>query len=149
MCRMPHAVNLAINLDDEMLTIRGIKVHPFTTPDTALPHRPDLADELAGRFLIKYVREPDVQRYSIMSGVTHFPGVHFVTPTVLCAEVLQAALHLPPVRPFPKYALVLDPAKLEAYGPRRIRGGQGVEYLLLNGFSVDAIVPPGWPRKID
>lgn len=144
---MPHAARLAMTLDEEMLIRNGVTIVPPTTPDSKLPHCIDLADQLSGRSLIKYVRTDDRHRYSVLSSITHFPGVHYLTPTPLCREAVTGALNLPPFAT-PRYALVLDPTKLTAHGPRRIRGGSAIEYVLLNGFPADAIVPPGWPVEV-
>lgn len=146
---MVHAALLAVTLDEEMLSRNGAVVLNSTIPDEDLPECVDLVSQLSGRYLIKYLRSGDVRRYSVMSGIDHFPGQHYLTPTVLCTETVVSTLNLPTPLRTPKYALVLDPGKLRAHGPRKVRGGNGaVEYLLRDGFGVDAIVPPSWPREI-
>ena len=146
---MPHAAQLAVSLDEEMLMRNGVDVFAANTGDNELPLCVDLADQIRGRFLIKYVRWKDHRRYSVNSGITHFRGKHYLTPTVLCTDTVVSTLNLPTHLPVPKYALILDPEKIVAHGPRKIRGGSGaVEYLVLNGFDTDAIVPPQWPREI-
>ncbi|MEW1735862.1 hypothetical protein AB0346_07920 [Nocardia beijingensis] len=144
---MTHATALAINADINMLQHHGVTVYPENIADSALPPCPDLAQDLGGRYLIKYIRQDSFNRLSAMSGITHFPGRHHVTPTVLCAADLGKALHLPPL-PNPKYALLLNPAKVQAVGPRRILQGIGIEYILPNGFPVDAIIDPQWAVRI-
>lgn len=143
---MSHAVDVALALDEEMLGANGVTIASPFIPNTSLPPA-DLANELGGRCLIKYLRKGAHTRYSLTSGITHFPGIHYLTPTPICASQLIQVLNLPPY-PTPRYALLLDPNKLTAHGPRRIRTGRGFEYLLLNGFNADAIMKPGWPVKV-
>jgi hypothetical protein len=144
---MPHSVNLAITLDEEMLGRHAVYVHPPWAPDSSLPLCADLEAQVGDRFLLKYVRSSDRNHYSVMSGVTYFSGVHYVTPTPICQGELTSVLNLPPM-PAPRFALILDPSKLDARGPRRIRSGRGIEYVLANGFPRDAIVSPGWPVSV-
>jgi hypothetical protein len=144
---MNHSTDLALALDEEMLGRHGVVIAPPWTPDTALTPCSDLATQLGGRYLLKYVRRDDHRIYSAPSRTARFPGVHHVTPSVICRGDLVSALNLPPLNP-PRYALLLDPARLDALGPRRIRGGRAVEYVLLHGFTLDAIVPPGWPVEV-
>jgi hypothetical protein len=143
-----EAVSLmTAHLDVQMLLSRSVKIHDEITPDDALPECFDLDQQLGGRLLIKYVRSDSVSYFSKLSGVANFPGVHYATPSPIAARDLQSALNLPPLR-LPQYALLLAPERLsKVVGPRRISGGIGVEYLLLDGFSVDAIVPPGWSME--
>ena len=145
---MSHSVTLAVSLDAEMLGRHSVVIYPPWTHNSALPKCVDLAAEVGDRYLLKYVRTDDRTRYSKFSGISHFPGVHYLTPTAICRGELVAALNLPPL-PAPRFALILDPAKLDAVGPRQVRGGKGVEYVLLNGFPVDAMVEPGWPVSVD
>jgi hypothetical protein len=110
--------------------------------------RPNLAAELGDRWLIKYVRHGDHARYSVLAGTPLFSGVHYVTPTPLAQAHVVSVLNLPSHLPAPRFALLLDPKKVEAWGPRRIRGGRGIEYILRAGFGAAAIVAPGWPIGI-
>ncbi len=143
-----HAVDLSITLDEEMLGRHGISVASPWTPDSLLPPCPDLARQVGDRFLLKYVRRDDRQRYSCFSGITHYSGVHYVTPTAICRQEVVAVLNLPAPLPAPAFALILDANLLEAQGPRRIRSGRGLEYVLPNGFPSKAIVAPGWPVTV-
>ncbi len=145
---MPHATQLAITLDEEMLMRNGVHVFPPNTKDDDLPQAVDIRAQIGGRFLMKYLRSGDRARFSVISKAKHFDGLHWVTPTPLCTANVVEALALPTSLPAPSYALILDPDKVVAYGPRRIRGGRAVEYLLKNGFPLDAIVEPQWPREI-
>ncbi len=145
---MSHAVRLALTLDEEMLAAHGVVIADPWVPDKDLPPCPDLASQLGNRFLVKYVRREDRSRYSPpFSGITTYPGVHYVTPTAICRDELVAILNLPPL-PAPRYALILDPARLDAVGPRRVRSGQALEYVLPNGFPSNAVVAPGWPVEV-
>jgi hypothetical protein len=144
---MSHAVTVAINLDKEMLGRHGVSIAPGWVANRDLPKCTDLVAELGGRHLIKYIRSDDLNKFSKLSRVKYFSGEHYLTPTVVCRPELPEVLALPPYK-VPDYALFLDPAKLDAVGPRHVRGGSGIEYVLLDGFSVDAIVEPGWAVKI-
>ena len=145
---MPHSVTLAITLDTEMLGRNGVVPSSPWVADVDLPLCTDLSVQLGGRFLLKYIRRADRSRYSILSGINNFPGVHFLTPTAICRDALVSTLCLPLLK-VPSFALVLDPMKLEAHGPRFIRSGVGIEYVLLKGFPADAIVKPGWGIEVD
>ena len=145
---MPHAAQLALMLDEEMLRLHGVAVSDPWVPDHALPISADLASQLCDRYLIKYVRKRDRERYSPpLSGIATYTGVHFVTTTAICRDELSPMLNLPPFS-LPRYALILNPAQLTVHGPRRIRGGRGIEYVLLNGFPSDAVIEPGWPMEL-
>ncbi len=145
---MSHAVRLALTLDEEMLAQRGVVVAEPWVADTDLPLCTNLVGQLGGRYLLKYVRKEDRSRYSPpFSGITTYPGVHYLTPTAICREELIGTLNLPPLPP-PKFALILNPAYLQAHGPRRVRSGQAIEYVLKNGFLSNAVVSPGWPVEI-
>ncbi len=144
-----RAADLAIILDEEMLGQHNAAIAAPWTPDDQLPECTSLASELGDRYLVKYLRRGDHTRYSVRSGISYFPGVHFVTPTPLARSQLIPVLNLPSDLPAPRYALLLDPAHVTARGPRRIRGGHGVEYVLFSGFPSTAIAAPGWPITID
>jgi hypothetical protein len=127
-----------------MLLAAGVSIASENTPDDQVPFATNLAAQLSGRYLIKYVRQTDLSRYSSLSGLTYFPGPHFVTPTAIAAPDLPAALNLPPL-PSPSGALLLQPSILTLVrGPRRIAAGIGVEYILDQGFSLAAVVQPQW-----
>lgn len=141
---MEASTRLAIHLDVVMLHARAVKLADEFVPDSDLPFCDDLAGQLGGRLLIKYVRQETVERLSVLGGPTHFPGRHYLTPTPVAAKDLVSALALPPLRR-PRWALLLHPERLGSVrGPRRVLGGAGVEYILDDGFDSDAIVAPGW-----
>ena len=146
---MPHATQLAVTLDEEMFMRNGVYVFPPDTDVDDLPEVVDLKDQMRGRLLLKYLRSGTHRRYSINSKIKHFRGQHWLTPTPLCTAAVVKTLALPTDLDTPSYALLLDPERIVAYGPRRIRGGSGaIEYLIKHGFDVDAIVDPPWPREI-
>ena len=145
---MNHAVQFALMLDEEMLGLHGVAISRPWVPDHALPISANLASQLCGRYLIKYVRKRDRKRYSPpLSGIATYTGVHYVTTTAICPDALSPMLNLPPLS-LPRYALILNPAQLTVHGPRWVRGGRAIEYVLLNGFSSDAVIPPGWPVEV-
>jgi hypothetical protein len=139
--------DLAVLLDEEMLRAKSVIVSDAGVPDASLPKCVDLADQVGGRHLIKYLREGDHRRYAGAPAGSYFGGIHYVTPTPLRRRELVRVLNLPTGLPAPRYALLLDPLHLDAWGPRRIRSGRGIEYLLLNGFSADAI-SGSWPIEV-
>src|ERR1700712_2186667 len=109
---MPHATQLAITLDEEMLTRNGVMVSPPSTVDDDLPLAVDVSGQLGGRFLMKYLRSGDHKRFSVISGKTYFAGAHWVTPTPLCTANVVEVLALPTDLATPAYALILDPDKV-------------------------------------
>jgi hypothetical protein len=133
---------LATFLDLEML--RGL-VADAHTPDDHLPKKPggEVAGELCGRYLIRYVRAEQVGRFAAGSN-----DKHWVTPTPYSPEETVGWLALKdPMTPRP-YAMLLDPSRIdEVWGPRRVLGGQGIEYLLPGGFSQAAVIL-GWEMEV-
>ena len=140
-----HSTNLAANLDIEMLHARGVAISDANVPDDDLPVCADLADQLCGRFLLRYVRKAALAAYTFAAPGTAWPDTAYVTPTALCRRETKGALNLPPTLPAPTHAVLLDPANLHATGPRRVRWAPTVEYILPNGFTVDDVVWPLWP----
>jgi hypothetical protein len=144
---MEAVSRLAAYLDVQMLLRRGVKIHDEIVADEDLPVCADAAAELGGRFLIKYLRAHEESRYNTLAGVAFFDGPHWFTPASLAGKDLRVALNLPPADR-PQRALLLQPELLpDVRGPRRIAGGIGVEYVVLNGFPAEAIVPPRWPME--
>jgi hypothetical protein len=102
------------------------------------------ADQLGHRLLIKYVRADEGDKYNKLTGISYFTGKHYLTPTPIACRDLMMVLALPPSKR-PKWALLLRPDQLtDVRGPRRIRRGFGIEYVLENGFSSDAMDDPPW-----
>lgn len=141
-----HAVTrLAVHLDITMLHARGVVIADEDVPVDDLPFCTP-TDHLGDRLLLKYLRPDDPERFSILSGVSQFPGRHYVTPTPIAREDLVSVLMLQPrKKKKPCWCLPLLPHMLyDVRGPRRINGGYGVEYILDSGFSSLAIAGPGW-----
>lgn len=131
------AGGLAVTLDREMLEARGIAIAPSHTATSALPVKPGsaVATELGGRLLVRYLIGRQVGAFA--GGSTQ---EHFVTPTPLASTELNAVLALPAVRQKRSFALLLDPAQIgEVRGPRWVRFGSGIEYVLPSGFPAAAV----------
>lgn len=143
---MQSVTQLALHLDVTMLQARSVDIADESVPDNKLPLC-NPAVQLGDRLLIKYLRPDEVETYSILSGISRFPGVHYVTPTPIAARDLMTVLALPPPQKR-SWALLLRPGNLSSVrGPRRITGGVGIEYVLENGFSSVDLAEPPWPRE--
>jgi len=138
------ASHLATILDQEMLE-RIAPIAPRDTRDAALPLRRglDVADELGGRLLVRYMLARQLGQFGGGSTVRHW-----VTPTPISPSVVCSFLALPaPNEPRP-FAMLIDPAAVaEIQGPRWVRGGAGIEYLLPIGFPASAL-PLGWELNV-
>ena len=142
---MACASLLAVTLDEEMLLNGGVSISPGTTPDHLLPSKTgvQVAAELGGRFLLRYLLATQI-------GVFHGGSnkLHYVTPTAISPSNTVAVLALPAVSSARDYVMLLDPAKIVTIlGPRWVRAGQGIEYLLPAGFPQSAMVLP-WEVQI-
>jgi hypothetical protein len=141
---------LATMLDQEMLEVaHSVTIFPRSTADMAMPTKTgvDVSRELGDRYLLRYLLREQVGRFT--SGST---DPHWVTPTPYSREELTGYLALPNPRKRRTYVLVLDPKKIaEIKGPRWVRAGQGIEYLLPMGFPADAVAfktGPTWEIEI-
>jgi hypothetical protein len=114
---MESVSRLAAHLDVAMLLAAGTSIASEATQDDHLPFAMNLAADLGRRYLIKYVRQSDLTRHSGLSGVTYFPGRHFVTPAPIAASYLQSALNLPPL-PRPSGAYIGAIQTCDGPGPR-------------------------------
>ena len=128
-----------------MLLANGAVVQDENVPDGLLPVATNLRAELGGRMLLRYVRADAIAAYTFAAPTATWPGAAYVTPTAYCARELPAALHLPPTLAPPTHAVLLRPDNLFALGPRRVRFGTGVEYVLPNGFAQADLAWPNWP----
>lgn len=73
----------------------------------------------------------------------------FVTPTPYSQEEVPHWLNLPNRALQRPWVLLLDPAKIDAIqGPRWCCMGQGIEYVLPNGYRDEAIYGPHWVVEI-
>lgn len=137
---------LATMLDLEMLIANGAVIHSPTVSDAALPERAgsQVARELGGRYLLRFVRPH--QLGTLIGGSIRS---QWVTPTPYSRAAAVRWLALPDPLDPPGHTLVLDPEAIAVLaGPRLVRLGGGIEYLLPEGFSRDAIVPPGWEVEV-
>lgn len=99
--------------------------------------------ELGGRYLLRYLLGHQTNKFLNGSNQTHW-----VTPTPYRAQATISWLALPkPKRPR-NFVLLLDPQEIEKiWGPRWVRFGHGIEYILPDGFPADAVVA-GWPKEV-
>ena len=101
-----------------------------------------VAAELGGRMLLRYLLRKQYQQFTAGSS-----QLHFVTPTPYSPTetVIWLALPNPTKRDF---VLFLDPAQIPAIcGPRRVRLGGGLEYILPQGYPAAALLV-GWPVPV-
>lgn len=132
---------LATLLDQEMLELKhSVSICHRLVPDTKLPRKngQQVADELGGRYLLRYLLSHQVGQFTL--GSNHR---QYVAPTPYSPEETISWLALPAPRQPRTYALLLDPAGMpntEILGPRWVRLGKGIEYILPNGFPQGAIM---------
>ena len=122
-----------------------VTITPAPTPDAAVPLKNGKAvfDELGGRFLLRYLVPAQIEAFRAGD-----EGVHWVTPTPYSPEETIPWLALPALGKPRRHVLVLDPRKIETIrGPRWVRLGGGIEYILPNGFPREALVLP-WPLEV-
>lgn len=128
---------MATMLDQEQIE-KSSPIQPRVVDVEGMPDRPgsDVADELGGRMLVRYLTPAQVSDF--LSGSTR---EHWVTPTPVSADHSCGWLALPSPTIRREYAIVLDPAKIGSIrGPAWIRLGEGIEYYLPEGFPADAIL---------
>ena len=136
---------LATTLDEVRLA--GVPVLPvsFDTPDEDLPRwrGTEVAKHLGGRLLLRYLAPAQVGEFTGGSR-----KLHYVTPTPYTPTEAIGWLALPAPSVPREYALVLKPEAIdEILGPRVVRWGGGIEYLLPNGFRQSAL-HFGWEVRI-
>lgn len=125
--------SLATNLDLEMLLARGVIISPSNIPIEDLPIKTgeEVADELAGRPLIRYLCRQDVSKY-----LRGDRNPHYTTPTPYSSTDLISFLCLPDPQTARTHCLLLDPQNIEVIlGPRLIQWGGGIEYIRRMDFS--------------
>jgi hypothetical protein len=119
-------------------------VYTSHTPLAAMPARPgpDIAAELGGRYLLRYLIRKQYRQFT-----TGSTSLQFVTPTPYSPTEVISWLSLPtPARR--EFVLFLDALRLsDVRGPRRVLVGGGLEYPLASGFPANAIVV-GWPVPV-
>ena len=136
---------LGVTLDQERLERAGVTIAARITLDKDLPIRQghEVAQELGGRLLVRYMLRDQVRWFG--AGSTNR---HCVTPTPLARKDTVPVLALPVPDKGRPFAMLLNPADVaEIQGPRWIRGGSGIEYVLPNGFPSSAVLV-GWPIQI-
>jgi hypothetical protein len=128
-----------------MIERAGTHIASATTLDGDLPVRTgaEVAVELGGRFLLRYMLRRQLGDFAGGS-----MDKHFVTPTPVSARDAGSFLALPSVAERRRYVMLIDPAAIaEIQGPRWVRGGSGIEYLLPNGFPQAALLL-GWEIEV-
>jgi hypothetical protein len=95
---------IATNLDAEMLLVRT-DISSIGTPPDDLPLVRNLVDQLAGRYLLRYLLS--AQLGTLTSGTSR---TQFVTPTAYAPEETVSWLTLPPSAGHREWVLLLDPA---------------------------------------
>ena len=94
-----------------------------------------MAAELGGRLLLRYLTPAQVGSFTNGSD-----REHYVTPTPYAPDEAIRWLALPGVTVPREHALVLDPASIDVIlGPRKVRWGGGIEYILPDGFPKAAL----------
>lgn len=129
----------------EFIRLPQVKVAPRTALDSGLARKTgqEVSNELGGRYLLRYLLSHQVGLYRNGSNERQY-----ATPTPYAPEETISWLALPaPERPRP-FVLILDPSKIvEVLGPRWVRLGKGIEYILPLGFPREAIVF-GWELEV-
>jgi hypothetical protein len=142
---MGKAGLLATNLDRHMLEERGTMIIAGTTPDDVVPSKEgeEVFEELGGRFLLRYLLPGQKDVF-----LKDIHNKQWVTPTPYSPEETIAMLALPAPEQPREYVLILDPRKIEeVQGPRQVLFGNGIEYILPNGYPQAALVLP-WPLEV-
>ena len=133
---------LATTIDKHMLG--AVPLAPMAVGPRGLAQRTgaQVADELGGRLLLRYVVDP---QGPYGSGST---DPHWTTPTAYSPSETLTWLALPGTNAR-EYVWLLDPARIaEIWGPREVFGGHAVEYYLPRGFSATALMLP-WAIPVD
>jgi hypothetical protein len=113
-----------------------LPVH-FDTRDEDLPRwrGAEVAGHLGGRLLLRYVTPAQLGEFTGGSSKRHH-----VTPTPYAPKEAINWLALPAPGVPREHALVLKPEAIDdILGPRIVRWGGGIEYVLPNGFSHSAL----------
>jgi hypothetical protein len=134
---MSNASWLATSLDQEMLEGHGVSIASRTTVDEDLPSKSgtQVSHELGSRYLLRYLAGHQTGLYTIGSDRRHF-----VTPTPYSAAETVSWLALPLPTQDRAFVLMLDPGKIATIiGPRWVRCGKGIEYILPFGFPKEAL----------
>lgn len=137
---------IATTLDKAMLLARSVQVASEETPDVQLPMKRgiEVARELAGRYLVRYILPKDYGRNAEGLTVKTYTTITAYRPTDA-----MPYLNLPPAHQERTHVLLLDPSKIDVVlGPRFVLFGKGgIEYILPHGYGSDAI-SGGWEIQI-
>lgn len=153
---------IATMLDVDMLAQNGATIGPLSTPDSKLgvPTQIQLTQQLGRRYLLRYLLPFQVVYFA--NGTSGLPTsfvskTHYVTPTPFSPEEAAAWLALPVPDQLRPYVVLLDPRLIphtvKVAGPRWVRWGGGIEYVL-DSFPTNAVVNIGtghgtqWPLLV-
>lgn len=146
---MGSCSRLATTLDNEHLADGSVSpsasIAARQTSPASLPQKTgaEVKNELGGRFLLRYLLPTQLGAFN--SGSSR---QHFVTPTPYSPDESSSWLALPQPQAKRTYVMILDPEQIDVIrGPRWVRFGDGIEYLLPNGFG-DAALVLKWPMKV-
>ena len=132
---------LAAHFDVEMILSNKTKIASQVTKDSELDQWEGkvVKKQIGSRYLLHYLPYAKLGRYD--NGTD---DRIFCTPTVYTRSVVIDMLALPDVGMPRPLAIVIDPAQLSnsypILGPRYVRFGMGVEYILTAGFPANAVV---------
>jgi hypothetical protein len=135
---------LATWLDAEMLMSRGVGIVDELRQGSEPPPLragPEVAAELGGRLLIKYLTQRQVSTEQFRNGSERG---EYATITPYTTDDVVAWLLLPAPAVARKHVLLLNPTAISwIAGPYWVASGRGIQYLLPYGFTPNAIVVPG------
>jgi hypothetical protein len=141
---MASAAWLATQLDEYMLG-KKIMHHAIPAKDLPVKSGDEVFNELGGRQLLRYV---DV--YAVHEPMGGRAGrATWVTPTPLSTDDVDHYLDLPAPEKFRTHVVRLDPRLIPTIaGPQWVGLGMGIQYLLPDGYSTNAVLYPGWAHKV-
>jgi hypothetical protein len=134
---------LATWMDEQYLRGRGATIWPPMDVAGRPPTRTgaEVAAKLGPRKLLRYLLPNQVGRFRTGSDLETY-----ATPTPYTPEETLSWLVLPGASSPRPYALILEPSLIPMIqGPMMVAGGQGIQYILPEGFPAGAVVVPGAP----
>ena len=140
------AARLATILDQEMLEGRGVEIASRITPDVRLPKKSGEAvfAELGGRFFVRYLLKE-----ALPSATRGTARATYVTPTPYSPTDAVELLMLPAEDRQREHAMLLNPRNVSVVlGPRWVQGGFGIEYILPQGYTPEAIALRPWSLRM-
>jgi hypothetical protein len=139
---------LAVNLDNLMLEARHCAIAPSAMNNQELTHTPEfqktgaeVSAEIGNRCLIYYAISPNI--LSALQRMRDEQRHLYLTTTALPpGPVMALILCLPRPQDLRRHAFVFDPAHLDVifFGPRRVRLGYGLEYLIVPNNDLNTLV---------